>query len=219
MTLELDLYWSVRSPYSYLVTGRLHKLQREHDLRITVRPVYPHAVRDRTLAASRGPLWVSYFRTDIVRMAQFLGLPIGWPRPDPVVSDPVTGVALDLQDQPLLRMITHTVQAAEQAGRGIDYIHALTQVMWNPQAPEWTAPGILDGVASAAGLEPGALRARVESDADALEAAVQGHDGAAKAAGHWGVPLMVFRGEPFFGQDRFDVLVWRLKQAGLSLRP
>ena len=26
---------------------------------------------------------------------------------------------------------------------------------------------------------------------------------------------MAFRGEPFFGQDRLDVLLWRLKQNGL----
>jgi 2-hydroxychromene-2-carboxylate isomerase len=26
---------------------------------------------------------------------------------------------------------------------------------------------------------------------------------------------MVFEGEPFFGQDRFDLLVWRLRQHGL----
>jgi hypothetical protein len=26
---------------------------------------------------------------------------------------------------------------------------------------------------------------------------------------------MAFRGEPFFGQDRLDVLLWRLQQNGL----
>ena len=35
-------------------------------------------------------------------------------------------------------------------------------------------------------------------------------------AGHWGVPTMVFRGEPFFGQDRVDTLRWRLDQCGLG---
>ena len=39
------------------------------------------------------------------------------------------------------------------------------------------------------------------------------------AAGHWGVPTMVFEGEPFFGQDRIDLLVWRLEQHGLRRRP
>jgi hypothetical protein len=29
---------------------------------------------------------------------------------------------------------------------------------------------------------------------------------------------MVFEGEPFFGQDRFDQLKWRLEQKGLARR-
>jgi len=38
------------------------------------------------------------------------------------------------------------------------------------------------------------------------------------AAGHWGVPTCAFEGEPFFGQDRLDVLMWRLRQSGLQRR-
>ena len=41
---------------------------------------------------------------------------------------------------------------------------------------------------------------------------------ALEAAGHWGVPTFVFQGEPFFGQDRIDVLLWRLGQHGLARR-
>ena len=37
-------------------------------------------------------------------------------------------------------------------------------------------------------------------------------------AGHTGVPCFVFKNEPFFGQDRMDMLVWRLKQYGLTER-
>jgi hypothetical protein len=29
---------------------------------------------------------------------------------------------------------------------------------------------------------------------------------------------MAFQGEPFFGQDRIELLVWRLKQHGLAER-
>jgi 2-hydroxychromene-2-carboxylate isomerase len=45
MTLEHDLFWSFRSPYSYLVTPRLIELEREYDVKTNVRPVYPIAVR------------------------------------------------------------------------------------------------------------------------------------------------------------------------------
>jgi 2-hydroxychromene-2-carboxylate isomerase len=38
------------------------------------------------------------------------------------------------------------------------------------------------------------------------------------ASGHGGVPNMIFRGEPFFGQDRFDHLFFRLRQNGLTMR-
>lgn len=29
-------------------------------------------------------------------------------------------------------------------------------------------------------------------------------------AGHWGVPFMIYQDEPFYGQDRFDQLLWRM---------
>jgi len=37
MTLSLDLFWSFRSPYSYLATSRLVEMQRDYDLEIAVR--------------------------------------------------------------------------------------------------------------------------------------------------------------------------------------
>jgi len=41
---------------------------------------------------------------------------------------------------------------------------------------------------------------------------------ALEKAGHWGVPTMVLDGEPFFGQDRIDQLLFRLKQKGVKRR-
>ena len=39
-----------------------------------------------------------------------------------------------------------------------------------------------------------------------------------RKTGHWGVPLFSFNNEAFFGQDRLNVLLWRLKQNGLEER-
>jgi len=44
---------------------------------------------------------------------------------------------------------------------------------------------------------------------------IDANHAALDAAGHWGVPTMVLRGEPFFGQDRIDTLRWRLDKYGL----
>ena len=47
---------------------------------------------------------------------------------------------------------------------------------------------------------------------------VEANQIAQRAAGHWGVPMMTFNGEAFFGQDRFDQLKWRMEQQGLQRR-
>ena len=75
MTLTYDLYWSFRSPYSYMIMHRLTALERDYDVVCNVRPVYPLAVRTPEFFDTRDPLWFSYFMADIHREAQFLNLP------------------------------------------------------------------------------------------------------------------------------------------------
>ena len=55
---------------------------------------------------------------------------------------------------------------------------------------------------------------RAGKNRDVIDA-MQAHNEAAQLEHHWGVPLMVLNGEPFFGQDRIDSLTWRLDQLGL----
>jgi 2-hydroxychromene-2-carboxylate isomerase len=45
-----------------------------------------------------------------------------------------------------------------------------------------------------------------------VEQDLQANNEAMHQAGHWGVPLMVYKAEPFYGQDRFDQLLWRIKE-------
>jgi len=51
-----------------------------------------------------------------------------------------------------------------------------------------------------------------------LDAVIAGNQADHEQAGHWGVPTCAYQGEPFFGQDRLDVLLWRLKKDGLQAR-
>ena len=46
MSLDVDLYWSFRSPYSYLATRRLRALATDYDVTIHVKVVAPIAIRD-----------------------------------------------------------------------------------------------------------------------------------------------------------------------------
>ena len=69
-----------------------------------------------------------------------------------------------------------------------------------------------------AGLDPDELHEMVTAKPEKLDEWIESNHRDQEAAGHWGVPLMVFEGEAFFGQDRFDLLVWRLHQHGLAKR-
>ena len=70
MSLSFDVYWSFRSPYSYLVTPRLLDLAARHHVVCQVRPVYPLAVRTPEFFEQQDPLWVRYFMTDVFREAR-----------------------------------------------------------------------------------------------------------------------------------------------------
>lgn len=60
--------------------------------------------------------------------------------------------------------------------------------------------------------------AQHDADPDRFDTVIEANQDAQGAAGHWGVPTMLFEEEPLFGQDRFSHLVWRLEQKGLENR-
>ena len=40
--MKIDLYFSYRSPYSYLILPRMLKLKEKYDIEINFKVVYPH---------------------------------------------------------------------------------------------------------------------------------------------------------------------------------
>ena len=90
MTLAADLFFSFRSPYSYLAVGRYRELAETHDVEIALRPVYPLAIRQPDFFERNHPNWLRYTLVDVMRVAQFHGIPFGPPRPDPIVQNIAT---------------------------------------------------------------------------------------------------------------------------------
>ena len=62
------------------------------------------------------------------------------------------------------------------------------------------------------------MDAAVAADPDRYEAVIADNEKAHADSGHWGVPTFVFANEPFFGQDRIDLLIWRMQDRGLARR-
>ena len=215
MTLQFDLFWSFRSPYSYLATPRLSALARDYDVVCNVRPVYPIAVRIEGFFKQVNPMWPPYLLKDTVRVAEMEGLPYAWPSPDPIVMDMKSGEVP--KDQPYIHRLTRAGVLAAERGRGLPFLQEVSTLIFGG-TKNWHEGNHLRGAAARAGLDMDELDAAAEKEADRLEAVIAANEAAQKAAGHWGVPLMVFEGEPFFGQDRIDHLTWRMKQAGLKKR-
>ncbi|WP_372786569.1 2-hydroxychromene-2-carboxylate isomerase [Phenylobacterium sp.] len=215
VTLSFDLYWSFRSPYSYMVTGRLAALQRDYDVECHVRPVYPLAVRTPEFFEQQDPLWLSYFMTDVFREAEFLGLPFRWPRPDPVQRSPEEGYGMK---QPHIHRLTHLGVEAVQRGRGLQFLDEVSRTIWGGEVDSWHEGDHLAQAAERAGLDFAEMAAAVEADPGRFAAVVEENQVAQRAAGHWGVPMMVFGGEAFFGQDRFDQLKSRMEAQDLRRR-
>lgn len=216
MTLNVDVFWSFRSPYSYLATPQLVALEKQYDLKVNVRPVLPIAVRIDGFFKRVNPLWPPYLARDIYRLGQMQGTPIRWPRPDPIVMDIATGEVP--ADQPYIHRITRMGMAAAEAGRGLEYIAEVGALIWSGSTDNWHEGDHLAEAAARAGLDGAALERQAVDEAARLDAAIAANQTALESAGHWGVPTMVFEGEPFFGQDRIDVLLWRMKQQGLQSR-
>lgn len=214
-TPEVDLYWSFRSPYSYLVSPRLLALVAEWEFRVNVRVVLPIAVRIPDFFVKVNPLMVPYLLKDASRIAEQLELPYGFPDPDPVVVDVETRQAA--KEQPYIHRLSRIGVLANEDGRGLEFVRELSGVIFGGVS-NWHEGKHLARAADRAGCDLDDLDKRREEQAPRLNAELDKNQQAQLDAGHWGVPLMVFEGEPFFGQDRLDLLLWRMKAKGLKMR-
>jgi 2-hydroxychromene-2-carboxylate isomerase len=150
-----------------------------------------------------------------MRIAEQLGIPFAWPSPDPVVQEwPSRRVAAE---QPYIHRLVRLGALAARRGRGLEFVDEVSRLLWGGTAG-WNEGAHLAEAAARAGCDLAEMDVAIAREAATLDAEIEGNQRDLEAAGHWGVPTMVFQGEPFFGQDRIDLLVWRLRQHGLRER-
>ncbi len=220
MTLSFDLFWSFRSPYCYLALDRILAMRRDYDLAVAVRVVYPMAVRDAEFFRRTSPLYRPYHTLDSKRVAEYLGIPFRRPVPDPIVMDMQTQAIAP--EQPYIGRVTRLGQAAAEAGRGLEFLDHAMRLLWDGGTDNWhlgdQGGDHLARAMTRAGLDAAELDRAVAEAPEKYDAAIEANQRAQTAAGHWGVPLMAFAGEPFYGQDRVETLLWRMRQKGLKRR-
>jgi 2-hydroxychromene-2-carboxylate isomerase len=216
MTLSVDLFFSYRSPYSYLALPKTLKLVADYDAKVILRPVYPLAVRVPGFFKRTNPQFARYVMLDSSRNAEHDNIPFHFPRPDPIVQDMAT---LDVAEhQPYIHRLTRLGAAAQREGRALEFTDAISRVLWDGTVKGWNEGDHLARAAHAAGFDLAAMDAAITADPDRYEEIIKANETAHAASGHWGVPTFVFESEPFFGQDRIDLLIWRMESKGLTRR-
>jgi 2-hydroxychromene-2-carboxylate isomerase len=162
------------------------------------------------------PQFARYVVRDSSRVAQHENIPFRFPRPDPIVQDMTT---LDVAEhQPYIHRLTRLGAAAQLEGRSLAFTDAISRVLWDGSITGWNEGDHLANAAAAAGFDLAAMDAAIVANPEHYERVISGNEEDHAVSGHWGVPTFAFENEPFFGQDRIDLLVWRMKSKGLSRR-
>lgn len=178
----IDFFFSFRSPYSYLAAPRAFALGDRPGVQVRYRGVIPMAMRGQAVPRAKQ----LHTLRDAKREAVRLGMPFG------PVHDPIGDGAL--------RCLLVAEHAAD-LGCDRAFVLEASGAIW-AQAADVSRDRPLRAVCERAGLEWAGCRAALE-DAG-LRARVDASTRALAALGHWGVPVLVHEGEPYWGQDRIE---------------
>ena len=207
---RVDVFYSLQSDYCYFLLDRLMDLSWK-GVDVQVRPVLGGVLRLPYRYKERDDLEAAYFRTDTQRLAGFLSMPYAYPDPSPITFKPGS-LWLVEPDQPLNTMLNRLYVGAVKVGQGLAFLDQVARMLWDGSTPGWDKGDHLKQAMAAAGLELDEVLAA--TTAKQAKSHLDANADAILEAGHWGVPLMVYNDEPFYGQDRFDHLVWRMTENG-----
>jgi len=176
----IEVFFSIRSPYSYLGLERAALLARAWNLPLTLRPVLPMLMRGQTVPDTKK--W--YIFHDTRREARKLGLPYGF------VADPLG---------PGVERCYALFEYARSQGRELDYMLAYARAV-NAEGIRSETDAGLEQIVTRAGLDWQSARpllsdTRWRSWAETNRQAM--YD-----LGLWGVPSFRYGNVSCWGQDR-----------------
>lgn len=199
-SMTLEVYPSLRSPYTSIIFDKAVSLARHTGVNLVVRPVLPMVMRGTAVSRQKG-LYIGF---DTAREAQTLGVEWGnaW---DPIGKPVKQAYSLYLW--------------AEGQGKGVSLLSAFMRLAWSQKVNTNTTAGMRK-VVEVAGLDWKEARAHINPSDEAWQALVEDNRQKMYGQGMWGVPafrLLDRQGETLlstWGQDRLW-LVARLIQERL----
>ena len=204
----IDLYFSYRSPYSYLILPRMLKLKNVHNVEINFKIVYPLAIRMPEWFENKNIFFFIPFIRDFKKKAKKLNMPLNVPiKPDPIRQNTLTGKISN--HQPYIFDISHMGQFMSNRGKGIEFAYELSTLIWSVK--NWNKDEILEPLFAEFGEDLSEVREYIKLNEKKLVEEIEMNQADHKEAGHHGVPLNVYKGKYYFGQDDpFDELISEL---------
>ena len=214
--MKIDLYFSYRSPYSFLILPRMLELEEKYETDINFKIVYPLAIRKPEFFDKKGLPYFLALSLDANKKARRLGMSFTTKlKPDPIVQNTLTGKIS--KNQPYIFEICHLGQMAEIKGVGIEFAFEVSSLIFGG-VENWNSDENLSNAAKKVGLDLFQLRESVTVHEDKIIEQIKQNQVDQLNAGHHGVPLTVIGDKYFFGQDQFKKIMETLKEDGLKER-
>ena len=215
--MKIDLYFSYRSPYSYLILPRMLKLKEKYDIEINFKVVYPIAIRMPEWFEGKNFFTFFFFKMIDMRLqAKKLGIPFTSKlKPDPIRQNIMTGKISS--HQPYIFDICHLGQMAQMKGVGMEFAFEVSSLIFGG-VENWNTDENLSEAAKKVGLDLIQLKESVNVHEEEIIGQIKQNQVDQLNAGHHGVPLTVIGDKHFFGQDQFDKIMETLKENGLKER-
>jgi 2-hydroxychromene-2-carboxylate isomerase len=195
---SIDYYDSMSSPWTYLGHLRFLDLARRFDLKVRHKPMdllNVWSVSGGLPLKQRARQRQAYRHQELRRWRERLGIPCNLEPAYHPVAD---------------RRACYLVIAAPQQGLDWEKLsYALLRAVWVEERNIADHP-TLTAIANENGMDGAALLKA--TDGAAVQAEYQTNTEEAIARGVFGAPTYVFDDEMFWGQDRLDMLGWRLEQ-------
>jgi 2-hydroxychromene-2-carboxylate isomerase len=188
----VDYYFAPHSPWTYLGHQRFEAIARRHGATIQYKPVdygkiFP--LSGGLPLGKRAPQRQAYRLAELTRWREFLAVPLNiQPKYHPVASD----------------LAAQLIIAAERAGApGGTLSFALMRACWAEERNISDAE-TLAGIATEQGLDGAKLIATARTPEITMLYEALTREAIDRQV--FGAPFFIYKGEPFWGQDRLDFL-------------
>ncbi|MCC2673491.1 MAG: DsbA-like thioredoxin protein [Ramlibacter sp.] len=197
MTIQLDCYYSLSSPWAYFAGPQLQDIVRRHQVKLVLKPYDFQAVVLKTGGVpirTRPAPRRSYHTEELARWRDYLGMPLTLePRyyPQSMPKDPEWN-----------KYAGWMVIAAQQQGLDAFVLsHALLRALWAEER-DTSQPDVRIAVADENGYDGRALHALEQSRQ--VQVQYRAFSEEAEQLGVFGAPTFIIPGQPdrWWGQDR-----------------